>query len=146
VAAPLPPAPPATSLLHCRKLPAPAAQQAATHRPRSQGGRARQRLPLMCCNRPRPQTGLGHFPYTGSSVARPAVAIKSARPSKIASLRTSIVATYRTSRGCSCNPGTPALIKRRSSLHEPLTPRCEGGCCGFTDVARVWAGGRGWRW
>src|SRR4029077_6584415 len=24
-----------------------------------------------------------------------------------------------TSRGCSYNPGTPALIKRRSSLHEP---------------------------
>jgi len=24
-------------------------------------------------------------------------------------LRTFVVATYRTSRGCSCNPGTPAL-------------------------------------
>ncbi len=31
------------------------------------------------------------------------------------------VATYRTSRGCSRNPGTPAPIKHRSSLHEPAT-------------------------
>jgi len=38
-----------------------------------------------------------------------------------AGLRTFVVATYRTSRGCSCNPGTPALIKHRSSLHEPAT-------------------------
>jgi hypothetical protein len=85
---------------------------------RSQGARARQRLSFMCCNRPRPQSGLGHFPHTGSSVARPAVAIKSARPG-ITGLRTFVVATYRTSWGCSYNPGTPALIKRRSSLHEP---------------------------
>ena len=50
------------------------------------------------------------------------MAIKSARPSDNTGLRTFLVATYRTSRGCSCNPGTPALIKRRSSLHEPALP------------------------
>jgi hypothetical protein len=34
------------------------------------------------------------------------------------------VASYRTSRGYSCNPGTPALIKRRSSLHETPPAMC----------------------
>jgi hypothetical protein len=44
---------------------APAAQQAATQRPRSQGGRARQRPPLMSCNRTRPVARLVHFPHAG---------------------------------------------------------------------------------
>jgi len=39
----------------------------------------------------------------------------------ITGLRTFAAATYQTSRGCPCNPGTPAPIKRRSSLHEPAT-------------------------
>jgi hypothetical protein len=61
---------------------------------------------------PRP-AGPGPPPSCGSSVARPAVAIKSARPGTSRPQNLS-VATYRTSRGCSCNPGTPALIERRA--------------------------------
>jgi len=93
--------------MHRQTQQIPAAQQAATQRPRSQGARARQRLPFMCCNRPMPFRA-GPLPSSGSSVARPAVAIKSARPGDTG-LRTFVVATYRTSRGCSCSPGTPAL-------------------------------------
>ena len=66
-----------------------------------------------------PVSRAGPLPSSGSSVARPAAAIKSTRHDTSVALRTQRVATYRTSRGCSCNPGTPALIKRRSSLHEP---------------------------
>ena len=82
-----------------------------TSRPRSQGGRARQRLPLMCCKRARPHRA-GPLPSSGASVARPAVAIK----------RHGALPQTRTQRhppdqpGCSCNPGTP----RRSST-ESLT-------------------------
>ena len=38
-------------------------QQPIGHGPRSAG--ARQRLPLMCCNRTRPRSGLVHFPHAG---------------------------------------------------------------------------------
>jgi hypothetical protein len=64
-----------------------AAPQAATQRPRSQDARARQRLPLMCCNGPGPDPAWS-TPSCGSSVARPAMAIKSARPCESTGLRT----------------------------------------------------------
>ena len=62
-------------------------------RPRSQGGRARRRLPLMCCNRARPRRA-GPLPSSGASVARPAVAISRTR----LSLRPPLDATHRTNR------------------------------------------------
>ena len=102
------------------ELPAPAAQQAATLRPRSHGARAQQRLPFMCCNGPMPSE-LGHFPHPGHPW--PGQQWQSnPRGPDVTGLRTFVVAIYRTSRGCSCNPGTPARIKRRNSLHEPATP------------------------
>jgi hypothetical protein len=92
-------------------------RQQPIHRPRSHGARAQQRLPFMCCNRPRP-CGLGHFPIRViRGQASSGNQLREARHHT--ALRTFVVATYRTSRGCSCNPGTPALIKHRSSLHEP---------------------------
>ncbi len=35
-----------------------------------------------------------------------------------------------------CNPGTPALIKRRSSLHEPAASSSRSNLCGY---GLVWA-------
>jgi hypothetical protein len=81
--------------------------------------RARQRLPLMFCNRPSPVRARP-LPSCGSSVARPAVAIKSTRPGSPATEPS--LSPPPDQPGMLMQPWNPALIKRRSPLHEPLTP------------------------
>src|SRR5215472_2034141 len=65
--------------------------------------------------------GAGPLPSCGSSVARPAVAIKSARPGchRPQNLRRRHLPDKP---GMLTQPWNPALIKHRSSLHEPATP------------------------
>ena len=92
----------------------------------------------MCCNRPSPVPGWAtSLMRVIRGQASSGDQIHEARHQ--AGLRTFVVATYQTSRGCSCNPGTPALITRRSSLHEPATSGYEPSRLCSTLPGRVWA-------
>ena len=85
---------------------APAARQAAAQSATVPGRKSPATAPTHVLQPGQPVSRAGPLPSCGSSVARPAVAIKSARPG-INRPQNLSVATYRTSRGCSCNPGTP---------------------------------------
>ena len=122
--------PPSLLLLHLLPLPLPRPDK---YQLRQRSRQQHQAATVPRCKSPatapthmlqpaQPQQKTRPLPSSGASVARPAAAIKSARPRHQPGLTTFIVATYLTSRGCSCNPGTPTPIKRRSSLHEPATP------------------------
>jgi len=102
----------------CWLWPAPAAPMGdAVPRPRSQGAGVRRRLPLMCCNRPRPRRA-GPLPASGASVAGQGW---QSGQRGMATARRPQSCTQRHPRnqpGCACNPGTPVWIKHRGPLHE----------------------------
>jgi hypothetical protein len=88
----------------------------------------------MCCNRPMPSRA-GPLPSSGSSVARPAVAIKSARPGAGHRPQNPRRRHLPDQPGMLMQPWNPALIKHRSSLHEPAASSSrtehrgeQGGC------------------
>jgi len=86
----------------------PGAQQAATHRPRSQERKSPGNGSHSCA-----ATGPDSDPGWTTSLMRVIRGQASSgnqirEAPDITGLRTFVVATYRTSRGCSCNPGTPS--------------------------------------
>ncbi len=116
------------------------------HRPRSQGARASQRLPLMCCNRARPLPG---WPTSLIRVIRG----QASSGNQIHEARHSRRPQNPTRRhlpdqpGMLMQPWNPELIKHRSSLHEPLTPsmRTSSTGVGGSHLRRSAAAGCGSR-
>jgi hypothetical protein len=125
----------------CWSWPAPAAPMGgAVPRPRSQGGCVRRRLPLMCCNRPRPARA-GPLPSSGASVAGHGWQSgqrgrASARPPQSCTQR-----HPRNQPGCTCNPGTlcgsSTTAPYMSCTNSLRTTGWEPGACAWLAAGDV---------